>query len=277
MSELPAAMALIHRQQIRSLLPFTPVNHVVADLVYATRDASGTLVMAQPVQNRPWEWVEYLGEPADAESDRSTVKNSTSISLELFEARGTSDSIVDNALDARTRATIHTFQDGLAGDGLFQRDWREARLEPVETVLPTFVRLRTEEADVLSALPTFPRVPSQGRAGSQPLSRDASPMSATLSRGSWAPHFPGSAPPSVRMSPMQPSLNRASVSTTTSTDDGIVGAGGRRTSKRKAQQAVIDVDDDDIQIIDPPPAPSGSTAGKKLKGKTSAKTKAGKR
>ena len=99
LSQLPAGTPQEYRTRLRTLLPFVALNPSVAGLAYATRDASGTLTITQPVQNRPWEWTEYLGdvppgevnpradEPAGTRiEERASVRNSASITLELFGA-----------------------------------------------------------------------------------------------------------------------------------------------------------------------------------------------
>lgn len=303
-SQLPPDMPLSHREKLRALLPFTPVIQTVASLAYATRDpSSGALIATHAVQHRPWEWMEHLGETAlveGTEAERTQdervlppgqrpVKNAGSISLELFEAHATGDGLPDSALDDRARAAMHTFEDGLAADNLFQRDWREARLEPLDGMGPGTGRSRGEDADVLSALPTFPRTGiAAGRPESRPGSRGPSPTPSVFSRASsWQygalghamASVPTSAATSLRASPAQPhtstTASRASVSTTASGDgpEGelpqAVGPSARRVSKRKAQ-TVLDDDDDDVQIVDPPPR---SATAKKTKGKTAAKTR----
>lgn len=284
-------MPLSHREKLRTLLPFTPVNHTTTTLAYATRDPSGILVTTHPVQNRPWEWMEYLGEPpgGQAEADRPqdehthppgrrAIRNAGAISLDLFDAQMTGDGVPDTSLDARARAALHTFEDGLAGDSLFQRAWRESRLEPPDVPV-TAARTRNEDMDTLSALPNFPRAP-----GSRPTSRGPSPTSSVFSRApSWQygalgyamPSAPPSGAGSLRGSPAGPfahaTASRASVSTSAS-GEGEVGElpqvavqNARRASKRKAHAPI---EDDDVQIIDPP-----AGAKKSTKGRTAAKTK----
>ena len=54
LATLPSDLPAEYLQQLRNLLPFTPPNEAVADLAYASRDASGQLVIGPAVVNRPW-------------------------------------------------------------------------------------------------------------------------------------------------------------------------------------------------------------------------------
>jgi len=94
-----------------------------------------------PVINRPWEWMEYLGDPVtDAKEESGNKKekenpihsfrNAGAISLEMFGAKITGDCIVPNTeeVDGRMESRIREFEDGLSADTLFRRDWRETRV-----------------------------------------------------------------------------------------------------------------------------------------------------
>lgn len=282
-------MSSTYRDKIRLLLPFTPVSRAVASLSYATRDpTNGSLTPSHPVQNRPWEWTEHLGDPPLGDGldpdhlkeesgqmpGRRALKNSGALSLELFDARATGDSVSNTKLDGRARATLHTFEDGLDGDMLFQRAWRESRLEVVDS--PS-TRPRVEDGEAGGVItPGIPRGPA-----SRPGSRGASPSASTASRSSsWQyaalghtalPSAPPSGGGSFRPSPAQlfgaSTASRASVSTSASGDElPQVGGSARRASKRKATTEA----EDDVQMSDA----AATAAGKKTKGKTSGKTRA---
>jgi mediator of RNA polymerase II transcription subunit 12 len=79
-------MPLELKQQFRTLLPYVAINSAVRNLFYTSRQPDGTLIYHGPVQNRPWEWTEYLGDDNPDE-----FKNSGSLPLELFDAKLTGD------------------------------------------------------------------------------------------------------------------------------------------------------------------------------------------
>ena len=134
LSELPCDMPAEYCRQLRILLPYVLPNATVQDLAYASHDPSGSLVNTAPVQNRPWEWTEYLGDAptTDTKGNESTVKNSAALSLDLFDMQITSDRIVQpstTSLDPLTEANRRAFHDDFS-QSVFQRDWRETRIIP---------------------------------------------------------------------------------------------------------------------------------------------------
>ncbi|KAJ7647576.1 hypothetical protein FB45DRAFT_893821 [Roridomyces roridus] len=251
-SDIPFDFPREYRNQIQTLLRHLPPTAVVSHLSASHRDSTGLLVHDTPVLNRPWEWTENLGDlagldPKEEEKDREEkdrlkvshlVKNSGSLSLDLFAARVTGDGILHaDQGDARTEANIRTFQDGLSADPMFKRDWRETRMEPeVSTLVDANVVPRPRgETSVLTAAP-----------GARPRT---SPASSVVSRSSA--HGSGSRRPS----PAQSSINKLSISTVG--DDGdssTTGSSSRKTSsKRKAPTS-----DDDVSI-------ESSSRGKRTK------------
>ncbi|KAL1675939.1 hypothetical protein EV122DRAFT_280599 [Schizophyllum commune] len=140
----PASLPPEHARALRILTPHLPPPAIVAHLASAQRDPmTDELLPTAPVPNRPWEWIEHLGElPAETDAylqERArqqplpapregmpSVRNAGSLPLELFAARGTGEGVVANVpgVDARTRGTLVGFQDGVAGEGLFARAWR---------------------------------------------------------------------------------------------------------------------------------------------------------
>lgn len=218
---------------------------MVSQLGISHRDSNGQLLYDAPVLNRPWEWIENLGEPAlldpkeeEKERENRTVKNSGSLSLEAFGARMTGDGILEGQqTDERIQANIQTFQDGLSADAMFKRDWRETRMEPEVATLvdPSMGRLRGETSVLGGAGFTQP---IQGRLDKKAVPR-TSPASSVLSRSS-AHGSAGSRRPSPGLS----SLNRSSTSTETADADGSTSSSSRKAgSKRKAPTSDDDLED----------------------------------
>ncbi|TRM70308.1 hypothetical protein BD626DRAFT_448794 [Schizophyllum amplum] len=129
-----------HLRDLQIFLPHLPPTATVANLATAHRDASGQLVFDTPVLNRPWEWIEHLGELSlekdvyrqarERQQALPTLRNAGSLPLEVFAARGTGEGIPANVpVDAHTRGTLLEFQDGVVGQGLFARTWRTLRAE----------------------------------------------------------------------------------------------------------------------------------------------------
>ncbi|KAF8170267.1 hypothetical protein K438DRAFT_1982787 [Mycena galopus ATCC 62051] len=262
-SDIPSDFPREYRNQVQALLRYLPPTAVVSQLATFYRDANGQLLHDAPVVNRPWEWIENLGEPTvlDPKEDKGreshVVKNSGSLSLELFGARMTGDGILQGKQDdERIQANIRTFQDGLSADAMFKRDWRETRMEPeVATLIdPSTGRVRGETS-TLGGAGSAQSI--QGRLDKKTVPR-TSPASSVLSRSS-AHGSTGSR----RASPGQSSLHRSSISTETAEVEGSTGSSSRKAgSKRKAPS-----DDEGTG--------EGSSRGKKAKPPT--KTRAKKR
>ncbi|OSD03951.1 hypothetical protein PYCCODRAFT_163808 [Trametes coccinea BRFM310] len=290
LSDLPSDMPPEYKARLRTMLPYVALNPVVEDLVYATRDASGTIVHAVPVQNRPWEWTEYLGDVPGAEprggaderagdDGRPTVRNSASLSLELFEARLTGDRVIPaegTALkdDLMAEENLRALQDDLYAEGAFRRDWRETRVSLNDApTAPTARPSRSaEQEDSGPPLPGFGgHAAAAAAADARTSSRRPSPASSVRSAASGQL---GSAT-SLRQSPAHP-LSRLSVSTAGDVIDvdaleaGTSGSGS--TNKRKAMGGIAE-EDDDVQIVDGP-MPAPSRASKRTKAKTAGKTTA---
>ncbi|KAJ7668448.1 hypothetical protein DFH06DRAFT_1181718 [Mycena polygramma] len=257
-SDIPSDFPREYRNQVQALLRHLPPTAVVSHLATSHRDpTTGLLLHDAPVVNRPWEWIENLGEPAvsepkeeDKEREKKglqySVKNSGSLSLDVFGARMTGDGILQGQQwDERIQANIRTFQDGLSADAMFKRDWRETRMEPEVATLVDPGRVRCDTGVLGGAGSTHP---IQGRLDKKSVPR-TSPASSILSRSSAH----GSAG-SRRPSPL--------ADTESSTGSSSRKAG----SKRKAPTS-----DDDTNA-------EGSSRGKKPKPKAvPAKTRAKKR
>lgn len=294
-SELPTDMPSEHRAQLRSLLPYMPPNTTISNLVTAHRDSSGHLVLGAQVLNRPWEWIENLGDypipdtKHDQDDDgeakaRYPIRNSASLSLDLFNARATGDGIVTSTIvdDPRIEANIRIFEDGLSAESVFKRDWRETRTELDDDIIVGGGANRAEEVDGLGGLPSFPRTADQR---STSRSRRTSPASSIRSHKSGSANPPSSGCSSPLQPPPLPRLTNSGSSeplvvdadvptsvsqiATTSTVTNPASS-TRRVSKRK-----LTISDDEVEIIE---GPGPSRAGKKPKGKTTAaKTRAKKR
>lgn len=229
-----------HQARLLTILPDLRPNTVVQDLAHAHRDSVGHLIYDSPVQNRPWEWIENIG---GDDQDDSTIRNTASLSLELFGAKATGDRLISSVPGDEPRIPSRlegVFEDKLSAESIFRRDWRETRFQ-AHTDVRVGERDTGEGTDELGSLPIF--------GVQKPGSRRVSPASSVRSRGSVS---------STRRSPS----NRNSVSTRdgigeTSTSSGSVG--GR---KRKAS-----MDDDEVEIVEGP-IPSNP---KKLKVKHKAK------
>ncbi|KIK91304.1 hypothetical protein PAXRUDRAFT_830959 [Paxillus rubicundulus Ve08.2h10] len=275
--EFPPDIPLEFHHQLCTLLSHLPPHNVVKNLVHAYRDPSGELTYGSPVQNRPWEWIENLGEPAveeDANRPRQTpIKNSGSLSLELFAARPTGDHIIphipsssskdnDNA-NMRLEGDMRSFEDGLSAENVYRRDWRETRLEAHHDVQAggSDGEGKDEGADEVGILPVFL---GHNRPGSGAGSRRASPASSVRSRGSA--HGSNS---SMRQSPGLGATNKMSASTISDAMEGSTAGrpAGTKSRKRKAADA-----DDEVEIAGGP-IPGKPGAKKSKATKTRAKKK----
>ncbi|KAF9453917.1 hypothetical protein P691DRAFT_798859 [Macrolepiota fuliginosa MF-IS2] len=296
-AELPADLPFEYRTQILSLLATFSTNSAVTNLVNSHIDSSGNIVYDQAVVNRPWEWIEYLGEPSvldgntkDEDRDREEklrlktrylVKNSGSLSLENFGAQMTGDGVVESLAkedDAHIQNDIRAFEDGLSAEGIFARDWRESRVEVEQEASPTSVSSGRAMQSAGGGSGTGDADQESGsgsghvRGERRTTPSRASPASSVVSRSSAK----GSSS-SLKQSPATRSLVDMEVDTSSQRNVAM---------KRKVE------DDDEVEIIEGPAtiratAPTkrvktgaGKTAGKttgKTAGKTAGKTKAKKR
>lgn len=167
LASIPGDAPAEYRKQISTLLREPPADSVVTNLVNSHRDSNGNTILEQPVVNRPWEWIENLGEassldPNEEQREREErmrdrvahlVKNTSSISLEHFGARHTGDTVKVNMASedfAEMESYARGFEDGLS-ESVFARDWRETRLELEEELSPDMLaRAKGEmKSDVL--------------------------------------------------------------------------------------------------------------------------------
>lgn len=258
--ELRTDLPSEYHRQLCSLLPHLPPNDVVMNLVHAHRDASGQLVYGAPVQNRPWEWVENLGEPAVEEDvhrwQEGPFKNTSSLSLELFEACRTGEHIPRasplrdatkhddrEANNMRLDGDVRSFEDGLSAESIYRRDWRETRLETYrdgQVDGGASLTGKGEGLDEVGLLPVFPAQNRSGSTGAGSGSRRASPASSVKSRGSAQGTVS-----SVRQSPG--STNK--LSTTTASDVMEEGSTSMRSGTRRKRKADSD---DEVEIVEGP-------------------------
>lgn len=279
LSQLPIGTPQEYRTRLRTLLPYVALSPTVAGLAYATRDASGALTIVQPVQNRPWEWTEYLGDVPPGEvnprtdegagtriEEHASVRNSASIALELFGARSTGEILIPAHAhgDQRVDAALRTFQDDRSGESVFARDWREARVSPIDESGQS--RLGAENDDAQSgaaAANAAGQYPGASRRGSPALSNrsGAMRMSGSTSSGSRRQS------PATSTTVGHP-LSRLSVSTASEPIDvdAFDFTAAASSSKRKPE------DDDEVQIVAGP-----SRTSKKPRARVATKTKGKKR
>ena len=150
-NDLPRDMPGVNRRRIASLLPYVPDDTYVNNLVYAWRNASGDIIFGPSVQNNPWEWSESI-EPSPSvltstyAREKPDLRNSSSIPLEVFGTQPTGERVFGEVpgegreegvgaragvrvrVRAREAAAARQLEDGLAGDNVFERDWRETRV-----------------------------------------------------------------------------------------------------------------------------------------------------
>ena len=282
-NDLPAELPFEFRNQISTLLGQCPPNSVVTNLVNTHHDAQGNEIFGSSVTNRPWEWIENLGESSvldvkedEREKERRSnskylpvVKNSGSISLDHFGARLTGDRSqhdMADSVDSRTASSIRSFEDGCS-EHLFIRDWRESRLEwDIETSTETMFRLKVEldpdAPGISDALPTT----AQGR-----TSPPSSVVSGTASSSSMR----------QQQSPSHTIQSRTSNSTVHEIEiidvDSVPTTSLRKESLKR--KALTGDSDDEIEIIEGPVVTRVATSSKRQKivkvpvGKTKAKKK----
>jgi mediator of RNA polymerase II transcription subunit 12, fungi type len=280
-SELPLDLPREYRRQLASLLPHFPSVSSVSNLVNYHRDVAGNIEYVTPVVNRPWEWIENLGDPTaiDPKGDeregekialktKSLVKNSGSLSLDTFNARMTGDGILRNSRDdTQMEGNLRLFQDGLAGENVFKRDWWETRISLDAKLLPGTPadRVGGEVDQEVGGIVGNPGTSNERRM--TPRGSPSSVVSRSSARGSTA---------SIRQSPAQGLVHRRSSSTTSDVIDvdsiTTTVLSSKRGSSNKRKVAAITVSDDEIEIIEGPLA-QASVKRTKAKAPTKAKNK----
>ena len=276
-TDLPVELPFEYRNQISTLLVQCPPDSVVTNLVNTHHDAQGNEIVGPPVTNRPWEWIENLGEPSvpdvkehEREKERFNskyvVKNSGSISLDHFGARLTGDGIKHDMatnIDSRTVSSIRSFEDGCS-EHLFIRDWRETRLEcDVEPSSETSFHLKGELDHDTSGIPDG-LTTGQGQR--------TSPSSSVVSRGSTQ----GTVSSSMRQhSPHSRATNSTTVHEIIDVDSVPTTSSLRKESVKR--KVVTGDSDDEIEIIEGPVQVANSSKRQKIVKIPAAKTKARKK
>lgn len=220
------------KYQFRTLLPYVEINPAVRNLFYASRQPDETLIYHGPVQNRPWEWTEYIGDDNPDE-----FRNSGSLPLELFDTKLTGDHLFGSkGLSGRAESSLLTLRNDVAHENIFERDWREGRV-PLQAGTPP------EYGSRLGGGEGEGEDTSSKARGGQLGSRGASPASSVLSRISAA---------SFRSPSVSSQLSRRGGSTDVVEADSLPSTGSTRTQKRKASNEIDDDDDEEVRMVDKP-------------------------
>ncbi|KAG6857783.1 hypothetical protein H0H87_004199 [Tephrocybe sp. NHM501043] len=253
--DLPSGLPMEHRRQLVSLLPLQPHPSSASQMVNTHRDVGGNIVYGTPVVNRAWEWIENLGEPAvldakEADKDREekerlecryTVKNSGSLSLDVFGARLTGDGVLRTSTEDGEhirQGKLWSFGDGLSAESIFKRDWRETRVDSRADIGASIGHLRNEKDHETGGHSTQPK-----------------PEKRSTPRGSPAPSSVSrsSALGSMRQSPSGSNHRNSSstVSDIIDVDSAPTMDTKRPTIKRKASTAPT-ANDDEVEITEGP-------------------------
>lgn len=248
------------RRKIRSLLPYVALHPAIADLAYCPREAGADISQSVPVQNRPWEWTEFIGDPPtvegkaeDTEDEQGAVTNSTSIALDLFDLQITGERVFHRHQDAKVDSAVRTFFDATYGENIFQRDWQDSRtLSLIVQERPSDAE-REELEDEVGPLPNF--YSSKLHSGSRRTpdrpsenSRRSSPASSARSRTSL--HVTTSNSASMKQSPLFSRFTGSSAADAIDVDSlsGDMPVAGPSSLKRKASTS--QADDDDAEVAD---------------------------
>ncbi|KAF5322492.1 hypothetical protein D9619_001365 [Psilocybe cf. subviscida] len=180
--------------QLLSLIQRRPQYSVVTNLLFAHHDEAGNTILGTPVINKPWEWIENIGEPTpdpkdeaarqrrerDDVASRYSIRNAGSISLDHFAARVTSDGVRPNLRSDDERGLmegrIRGFEDGLS-ESVFARDWRETRRDALQHAEMTHDNAHSPRRDHYEMGEVHMVVDAVGK-------MRASPTSSIVSRGS---------------------------------------------------------------------------------------------
>lgn len=215
-SRLGVNMLNSYRNLVITLLKHTPRNALTDDLIYIGRDTNGEIQYGPPVQMRPWEWMEFLGEvcPPDCKDVvagaegkthfgiKREMRNNTSIPLEMLGARMTGESVrqLSTASDGQPldlcESLRSVFEDDLASESIYERHWREGRIgqvEPIEVAASDISGASGDVGDQLSRHQTpgsfraSPALSVHTNIGSR--SSAGPPLSAASSRRTQSPVF----------------------------------------------------------------------------------------
>jgi mediator of RNA polymerase II transcription subunit 12 len=129
-----------------SLLPYFMPSSFKELIQTFFRHSINTQTMVNPIddvppaQLRPWEWLDYLGDqPLDPKEQmkefeerrrnrtKQIIRNNASLSLELFDAQVTGESVRNaNGQDGDPRTWM--FEDSLAAESIYERSWRSGHV-----------------------------------------------------------------------------------------------------------------------------------------------------
>lgn len=284
---LPSDMPLEYRSRVRVLIPYVEPNLSVADLVYVSKDSSGSVPPSEPsvapVQNRPWEWTEHLGDisladnakenvdtrahhPSHNSADpQAAIRNSSSLPLDLFAARVIGNGHISAPFeDAKVEGNLRMLQDDALAESVFRRDFREARVDPavVDAKLSAASRTGDQDVDAANAVATSA---FDGRSSS----RMASPSGSTRSRGSIQPSAasgsrrasPATTHGSQQLSHSGPSKLAGSSAVEPIDVDMLDVTAPATGSVTSTKRKTADLDDDEVEIVE------GPAVARKVKGK----------
>lgn len=256
LNDLPSDMPPEYHKQIAALLVPSDSDSLVANLVNTHRDHQGNTIYGPAVVNRPWEWIENLGDPSSSDPKeeerereekerlrvRHLLKNSGSVSLDNFGARIAGDGVKSNMIsddnENAFEGCTRFFEDGFS-ESIFIRDWRESRLD-FEPFRDPISRQKHElDHEALMIMDT-----------SNSQASRASPSSSVMSRSSTT--LSG-----LRQHQQSPALtiqSRPSVVHEVIDVDSIPAGGtsikGKESMKRKV--ASMTVSDDEVELIEGP-------------------------
>jgi len=249
-SELSHKLPAEYRVQLETLLPEVSPISLVTGLSLGHRDSSGRLIRDVKAVNRPWEWMENIGDP-DKDSDKDEelkialrtnhlVRNTGSLSLHLFSTRITGDSVIPihPSTDAISLGAARMFEDGMSSESIFMRDWRESRLPGIQP--RDLMDMQAAEAEVSAVVESPSRTDRRTPVGSSPAS----------------------APPSRKPSPAMSTsgLNRPSITAMETDSHPSSSSSTKKPGKRKAAPSD---DDDDEPIAKKRPAKAQPKAKKR--------------
>ncbi|KZT32862.1 hypothetical protein SISSUDRAFT_472618 [Sistotremastrum suecicum HHB10207 ss-3] len=243
---IPGSVPHLFRGRLAALLSFVREDPLVQNLAHVPYDASATHLVGLQVVSRPWEWVDYSELPTDPQ-ERPGIKNAGSVSLEHFEARATGETLAKPG-DPHVSSAIKSFQDSFSQESIFERDWRESRIDMRHDSPDAVDRNRSDDGESHHSHQS-----KSGRGRSA-----ASPAPSALSRSSGR-----ASSLSRKQSPGQTRPAASEVIDVDSLPSSALASD--RGKKRKASNASLF--DEDVAVVDGPS--SGSSRGTAAKrGKT---------
>ena len=267
-NDLSSGIPPEYRKQIAALLNLYGTDSLVTNLITTYRDSQGNSVYGPAVVNKPWEWMESLGEPSvldpkEEEREREEkerlgvrhlVKNSTSISLENFGTRIAGDGVRTNMLnddEARSEGCTRFFEDGLS-ENIFIRDWRESRLD-FEPSLETNSRgKRVLDPETLITMDSVSPQVLRASPSSSVMSRSSTTLSG-LRHHQQSPALTAHSRPSV----VHEVIDVDNLPT------GATSMKGKESVKRKMSSLVAS--DDELEIVDAPATTRSMGSAKRQK------------